>query len=292
MKNMTVYLLFIYLIACSQTPALDHHYNPFQFEKVATLPPELKETSGLALLHSYLISHNDQQNKAALYLIDTTHAHTVRTIRIIDAPNQDWEDLSIDKSHLYIADIGNNKGRRTTFQIYAIPLQAIIHNDSTPPKPEYIIQFDIQHPEINQDHHQHNRDFEALICRGESLYIFSKNRADDSCSIYRIPNKAGFHTAEKITTFQTMVKITGADLFEDKLCLIGYEKKGSCVAIIWKDMGKDFQSGQRSTLHLGAYEEIGQIEGVCFSSPKTLYISSEATKHLPASLYKLTLESH
>jgi hypothetical protein len=291
MKNLTVYLLFMYMIACSQTPALDHHYIPFQLEKVATLPPELKETSGLALFQSYLISHNDQHNEAALYLIDTTLVHTARKIRVIDAPNQDWEDLSMDKTHLYIADIGNNKGQRTTFQIYAIPLQAIIHNDSLSPKPDYMIQFDIQHPEINQDQH-HNRDFEALICRGAYVYIFSKNRADDSCSVYRIPNKAGFHTAEKITTFQTMVKITGADIFDNKLCLIGYEKKGACVAIIWKDMGNDFQSGQISTLHLGSYEEMGQIEGVCFSSSQTLYISSEATKHLPASLYKLTLESH
>jgi hypothetical protein len=64
-------------------------------------------------------THNDSGNPPALYAI-TREGELIREYPVV-AKNIDWEDIAIDDDgHLYIADVGNNDGRRKQVQVYRI----------------------------------------------------------------------------------------------------------------------------------------------------------------------------
>ena len=87
---------------------------------------ELSEISGIApsSFHPAMFwVHNDGGNEPYLYLIDTLGVIQSK-VRITNAKNRDWEDLTIRQengvSYLYIGDIGNNRKIRESIQIYRI----------------------------------------------------------------------------------------------------------------------------------------------------------------------------
>ena len=94
------------------------------------LPATVKETSGLLLLNGKLITHNDSGRDAKLYELDTLSGAITRTITISNATNRDWEDIAVDETHIYIADIGNNNGTRTDLTIYKILKTDFSENDA------------------------------------------------------------------------------------------------------------------------------------------------------------------
>ncbi len=106
------------------TPALAQEHNaPAALsapQKTGQLSsPLIKESSGLASSLAnpgHLWTHNDSGNDADLFLIDpqgTLHA----TVRVQDARNIDWEDITSfawdDRPMLLIADTGDNLRQRT-----------------------------------------------------------------------------------------------------------------------------------------------------------------------------------
>ena len=98
-------------------------YNQAQisnFKEKFELPEKVKETSGLLFLDGKIITHNDSGNDANLYEIDSLSGTILRTISIANATNIDWEDLTENDTHLFVADIGNNNGNRQDLKIYTI----------------------------------------------------------------------------------------------------------------------------------------------------------------------------
>jgi hypothetical protein len=90
----------------------------------ATLPRDLAETSGLALgAGDRLWTHNDG-GEATLFALDAT-GRVVQEVRIDGAKLDDWEDLESSAcatgTCLYIADTGDNDGRRRDISIHVVP---------------------------------------------------------------------------------------------------------------------------------------------------------------------------
>jgi hypothetical protein len=92
----------------------------------------IPEASGVVKSRRYLDIfwvHNDSGNPPLLFAI-RSDGRIVREFRL-QVPNVDWEDIAIDdEGHLYLGDIGNNRG--------ALPVRAIYRIDepdpSAPPK--------------------------------------------------------------------------------------------------------------------------------------------------------------
>jgi len=70
-------------------------------------------------------THNDSGDAPVLYTTDSTGAD-LGFMRVRGARNQDWEDLAVGpctRTHgtcLFVADIGDNRGRRPTVAVYVI----------------------------------------------------------------------------------------------------------------------------------------------------------------------------
>ena len=112
MKKFFYILFFIFSLS-----SLGQEYS---LTEKFVLPSEVKETSGLIFLNGKIITHNDSGDDPNLYEVDTISGTISRIINITNATHIDWEDISQDNTHIYVADIGNNNGDRDNLIIYKI----------------------------------------------------------------------------------------------------------------------------------------------------------------------------
>ena len=90
--------------------------------ELCNLPANVLETSGLEVgPDGCFWTHNDSQNPAELYCIDTTGT-IQRTVQVVGDINNDWEELAKDdEGNLYIGNFGNNTIDRENLRIVKIP---------------------------------------------------------------------------------------------------------------------------------------------------------------------------
>lgn len=86
----------------------------------------LTEASGLAASRvrpGTFYTHNDGGHPPDLFAFNQ-QGNVVGVWRVADAENVDWEDMAVQeiggKSRVYLADIGDNTGRRTSVQVYQV----------------------------------------------------------------------------------------------------------------------------------------------------------------------------
>ncbi len=91
------------------------------------LPDVARETSGLARgLRNPAVfwTHNDSGNEAEIFGVDESGALVAR-VRVEGASIVDWEDIEAGPCHhgscLYIADTGDNDGKRASVVVYVVP---------------------------------------------------------------------------------------------------------------------------------------------------------------------------
>lgn len=91
--------------------------------------PSITESSGLAV-SSYddrvVYTHNDSGDAARFFAIDAGTGATLASYRVPGATNVDWEDMAAapeeaGRPSLWLADIGDNRGRRAEVVIYRVP---------------------------------------------------------------------------------------------------------------------------------------------------------------------------
>ena len=86
---------------------------------------KIDENSGVAYSNRYpdaIWTHNDSGHKPVVYLVSTQTGETLAEVTLSAAKNVDWEDIDSfqyeDKNYLLIADVGDNKRRRKSCQLY------------------------------------------------------------------------------------------------------------------------------------------------------------------------------
>ena len=302
------FTLFLALSACSQkkqecNDAFALNYNDSAKSNTAcrypeqtlapvfigNLPNKVRETSGLAYVNGLLLTHNDKGGASELYAIEPNTGSLVATYTVAGHPNVDWEDLAQSATHVYVADMGNNDGNRQDLRILKIAKAAF-----TPGGAEVQVEavIDFHYPEQTSffASSKHNWDAEALLYAQGQLYVFTKHRLDGQTALYRIPDNAATHAAERLGSFNPGLRITAADISAngDTVLLLGYNKDKTCE--VWElsgFSGQQFVSAQKKRYVLGNYSVLGQMEGLVYSASGRVYISAESTGNAPARLYRL-----
>ncbi len=242
--------------------------------KVAKLPVQVNENSGLLFFDKTLITHNDSGGKAELYVLDTIDGRVLRTISITNATNIDWEDIAQDKTHIYIADMGNNYSSRKNLKIYKILKEGFRNNNKITSE---IIEFSYSDQSNFYPNKKSDFDAEALIVKDDKLLIFSKNRGDFKTRVYTLSKDAGTYVANYSNIFDVEGLITGATLNtnDNSIVLCGYGSGLSPFLIFLDDINSDI------FVRLNLISSIGlgnQIEGITYAGNDKFYISRERLK--------------
>lgn len=260
-------------------------YNPpFRF----ILPQEVDETSGLFYFKGAYWTMNDSGGLPVLYKLDTVTGAVIQRIRLQNATNVDWEDLTQDSLFIYVGDFGNNSGNRNDLCIYKVKKAAIPPTGDVSVTAEKIsfVYEDYKGPvEKRKDN---NFDGEAVTAVGDSLYLFSKDWQDQRTRLYRLPKTAGSYTAKVIGGFNSAGLITGADYnkVSKEMILVGYTNK-SWIPFLWilfDFKGDDFLGGNKRRIDM-LNVTATQTEGIAYVSGKRGVISSEGRKLFKQTMY-------
>lgn len=248
--------------------------GPAKMEHLASLPNEVSESSGVAVLATgEYLTHNDAGNNANLYKLDNK-GKLQETIKL-KVPNVDWEDLTRDtEGNIYIADTGNNDNKRRELAVYKVNLQE--------PEQAQAIRFTYEdQKEYPPKKKERNFDSEAIFWSGGNLYIISKDRGlGQTAKVYQVPDRAGTYKAKLIGSHQLKAQITSAAI----------SPNGKTVALLSEEalhLFQDFSSVE--AFYKGKYEKralkgTGQTEAVAFEEDEVLIITSEG-----GNLYRYTL---
>jgi len=259
----------------------------YSLTSVATLPSQLNEISGMVHYNGKIYGHQDSGGPTALYEVDPATGSITKTITLVGVTNVDWEDMTQDDTHFYIADVGNNSnGNRTDLKFYKFA-KALITAGATVSIPNAsieVINFSYEDQTNFTATGGNNTEFdcEAVAFNRGKLHLFTKNWIGTTTVHYVLPTTAGTHSAERLDSFDIgTYKITGAAVGAfDLLILIGYETSGSANCALFLDFGFDgtysyLGTGAKRRLDLGSAAIIGQVEGICFVNALHGYASNE-----------------
>lgn len=258
---------------------------------LTTLPSDLNENSGLVNLDGEIWTHIDNGGKDELYRIDKENGKILRTVKVHNANNVDWEDIASDENYVYIGDIGNNDGSRTNLRVYRISREQLFSsNDVDAEKIEFIYsdQFSFE-----PNYHNTNFDCEALSCLNSKLYLFTKNWIDKQTSVYELTIEPGISVAQKISTFNIGCLVTGAEIIPhlNTLLLVGYNESGGTYTWVFTSFsGNDFFGGDQTKL---IWTSLTQAEGICYAGDLAAYAATEKyAGELDPTLYFIDLSEY
>ena len=278
MKYFLKLYLFLSILILNQLS-----YSQFSFKKIDLPKNLLHETSGLESYENDFITHNDSGNKSILYVINL-QGKVKNTFSLNKISNTDWEDLSADKSFIYIADIGNNYGVRKDLKIYKL-------NKRTFNIDSILISYKSQ---INFKSNYFNEyDAEAIATFEESILLFSKNRLKEITQIYKIPKDQKDVSLIPVGEINVNGLITGADYNEDlKLMVLSGYSLGNVkqYLYIFRDFNINYDQKLMEVIKLPEYFDNTQIESIKILSNTEILLTSEAENEGIPFLLKITFE--
>ena len=246
------------------------------------LPKSVQETSGLEFFGDYLITHNDSGDDPKLYFL-TQEGKKVMEIKLNQLKNKDWEDITADEDHYYIADTGNNFATRENLKIY------ILNRDFIP-EGSLSIRYEAQTTFSREPLNEF--DAEALAAVGEHLVLFSKNRKTLQSELYVIPKTSGDYVLTPRTSITTQALITAADYNKthDLMVLTGYDFRGDQFFYKLTNFTKrGFENIQLKRYSIPV--KPAQIEAVKIIDATHFWMTSESEEKKTPRLFLATLES-
>ncbi|WNJ18402.1 T9SS type A sorting domain-containing protein [Pontibacter sp. G13] len=265
---------------------------------VSPLSATLSETSGLIRIDSLWFTHNDSGGASKLFQFDPETGQVTREIIVGNALNRDWEDLCHDSAFVYIGDFGNNQGSRTDLRIFRVPLLDVLDINQDTVWADTLNFSYADQVDFTPTSYSTNYDAEAMISRGDSLFIFTKNWGDQQSRVYALPKTPGDYSLNPIDTLAIQGLVTGASYDEEwgTLGLIGYAFTGAFFAEAeW--IGSQLVSESALTMEVantpGGYSF--QIEGIAHTDSGTYLITAESGLSGAGAVYEwppATITSH
>lgn len=244
------------------------------------LPREINETSGLEVKDGLFLTFNDSGGTTELFAFDRS-GEIIRTIMVDHAKNVDWEDITADLGHYYIADTGNNYGKRSDQKIYILDQNFALQDSIT-------INYKAQTSYKRKKKHPY--DAEALASFGDQLVLFSKDRKTQNSAIYLIDKKAGHYDLEPKDTLDVNCLITGADYHEPSglMALVGYSPDGVQYLFLLPEFSVPYDQSKMQAFVLPVNP--AQIEAIHVASPQEIWMTSEDEGLGLPRLFKTILE--
>jgi hypothetical protein len=242
---------------------------------INVLPNQVQESSGLVFFGGMLWTHNDSGNAAKLYGFDTINYQIQDTLVISNITNIDWEDLAASSEYVFIGDFGNNTGSRTNLRILRINLSDALNLDTVE-----VEEISFSYPDQTNfsPSSNHSFDCEAFFFHNDSLHLFTKHWGNGYTKHYKLPNEIGNHTAIFVDSLLVNGQITAADISPlGIISLLGYSPPlyAPFMYLLWDYQGTQFFTGNKRNLEMGSVLDMGQQEGLVFSSNLKGIISSE-----------------
>lgn len=254
--------------------SIERHVYPelpdrFRVERLATLPDEVSESSGLAYRKGHLWTHNDSGHDAMIFELTESGDAIRRHVHPLNSENEDWEAMAQDEDTLYIADCGNNMGDRIWMQIYKVAWQDLDVTRHQGVVASESLRFRLADTRPARQRHAHNNDCEALTVVDDELWLFTKNWQNNRTRLYRVDKNAPVQQLTSSGEYPAEGLITGADYdpMSQRLALIGYRLGFlSATAFIWiipvKEGNPDWEQGSRHSITpVGQWEAILWYQG-------------------------------
>ena len=243
------------------------------------LSQQLEETSGLYCTDDRLFTINDSGNEAKVF--ELNYDGLVTQTYPLPLRNIDWEAITGDDEFLYIADIGNNKGKRETLMVHKVSRRDYNHVDS------FSIQYAGNEPSDNFPY-AHDFDAEAMVLAEGKLLIFSKSWRTGIANVYEV----GSETQQILTPIAHIAGlpgvITGADFDEVRnlYVVVGYKSDpfGNFSTFL-AQLDTSF-----TPIEVWPLDEYKQVEGICVDKQGDYWFSEEATDLRKASLTRATIK--
>ncbi|MFD1007227.1 SdiA-regulated domain-containing protein [Oceanisphaera ostreae] len=239
-------------------------------DTVATFDTRLSETSGLIRWQQGFITHNDSGNDAELFML-TANGDLIARLPVA-AGNHDWEDIAVQGNTLYVADIGNNNGRRPELSILPLTLE----QNKVQVHPSLPVAY-AEQTHFQPAPYQHNFDAEALTWVEDDLWLFTKRWLDQQTAIYTVPTIGKPRPLQAHQQLNTQMLVTGAD-FDTKtntLLLLGYSRNWwHRTAWIWLYPVQEGRVLERQGLRFRLSER-GQFEGIALGQDRLIYVTRE-----------------
>jgi len=258
-----------------------------------SLPKKLKEVSGIALSQDQktIWAIEDAGNKNVVYGLNR-QGDLVNDVLVENAQNNDWEDITKDKSgNIYIGDFGNNDNERRDLCIYKVNKNQLNKDVAVA---EYKVSFSYpEQTEFPPKKKEMFFDVEGFFEYGNYFYLFTKNRSknfDGTAFIYKILNAPGTQKATKIGEFKTCNNynhcvLTSATISPDgkKVVLLSHDK----IVLFIGYKGDLFHKGSQTEIKLN---DFSQKEAIVFKDNNTLLIADEKTNKVGGKLYEFKLK--
>ena len=262
--------------------------TPLEPRAIMQFSSTLHESSALASRGKHLWTLNDSGNGALIFKLDKI-GNELKSFRMANTINSDWESLASDANFLYIGDIGNNFNRRRNLTIYRIAWEDI-------EQPEPSVQ---RITFIYADHRSglpmsHDFDAEAIVIHGDEIWLFTKNRGDRNSNLYRFPKLPGHYRPKTTQVLPVNSLVTAADIHPKtrQLVLISTKKtsKGG-KTLLWlaptSDAGVDWAN--HKSMEIAPHD---QWEAVVWGSESSeIFLTHENNKRGFAGLAKLSQEA-
>ena len=297
----SVYALMFFM-SCSSEKSLDDNEivippsPPEQnfVTKIGSIHSYAPESSGVVFSNGHIFTINDSGNSSIIYKVNPSDGSLLQSIYVNNYDNIDWEDITDDSDYIYIGDFGNNRGKRTDLKVLKISKSQFINNAASmvSVKAE-AIGFSYSEQTSFTSSNTHNFDCESFISKGDSLYLFTKNRGNYKTRAYKLSKEPGQYSLTTQTSYDVNGLITGGayNTQTNELALIGYSASNhanSFVYLFSNFTNDSFFSADVAKKVIGNATNDWQTEAIAFGSAdgENLFISCESTDFSTATLYK------
>lgn len=267
--------LYLFFLLCSLSA------HP-QEGLVALLPQELKESSGLIALDTLFLSINDSGNSPTIYVFDQKGVVLNKCI-VANALNIDWEALTLGENKIvYVGDFGNYKNDRRDLIIYKVNLADVLAS-STVNAEKITFEYHDQ-TSFPPEKENFNFDAEGMVCHGDSLFVFIKNRSNPYTgivNIYVVPNSPGHHSAK----FYSSISLPNNTWFENSVTDVCINM-GSLYILTYRYIYVFQSLNTPVLLDTIEFTGVSQKEGISYRNG-ALYITDEKTFLGAARLYQI-----
>lgn len=246
------------------------------------LPVEVRESSGVAVSRAHpgvFWTHNDSGNAPELFAMNSM-GRLLGRLPVGGAKNQDWEDIALGPcpagNCLYIADIGNSRGKNDDMSVYRVP-----EPDPGGLRTARAERFRMRFPDGAQDAEA------LLVLPSGEIYIITK---EAQAVLYRYPmplREGQTVTLERVRELQLQgeERVTGADAAPDGRWVA--VRTGSALLLFSTEALLRGTGPAPIRMDLTPLGEI-QGEGVALGGRGTVVLTSEAgSRRAPATLTRL-----